>query len=158
MPERAGWPDATRRFIQARAARTASDTSNTRPSASQPSRRPTLMRKSRRGPLRAGHDDIVSGRRREGREMGTSGNIMLTSECCRQQSASSDANFLHPPAHNFLLAATDFLFDRWQHYHIPIVHLELSTSKSGPFCRHIAYLSGRRSNGVAEIMPRALNK
>ena len=37
-------------------------------------------------------------------------------------------------------------------------HLELSTSKSRPFCRHIAYLFARRSNGVAEIMPRALNK
>src|SRR3984885_10944829 len=33
-------------------------------------------------------------------------------------------------------------------------HLELSR----PFCRHIAYLSARRSNGVPEIMPRALNK
>jgi hypothetical protein len=32
--------------------------------------------------------------------MGTSATIMLTSECCRQQSASSDANFLHPPARN----------------------------------------------------------
>jgi hypothetical protein len=49
MPESAGLPDSTRRFIQARAVRTASDTSNTRPSASQPSRRPTLMR------LRYGH-------------------------------------------------------------------------------------------------------
>ena len=37
-------------------------------------------------------------------------------------------------------------------------HLELSTSKSRPFCRHIAYLFARRSNGVPEIMPRALNK
>ena len=45
--------------------------------------------------------------------------------------------------------ATDFLFDRPQHYHIP-VPLELSTSKRRSCCRHIAYLFERRSNGVPE--------
>src|ERR1700726_2501850 len=50
IPDSAGWPASTRRFIQARAVRTASKTSKTRPSASQPSRKPTRMRKSRRGP------------------------------------------------------------------------------------------------------------
>ena len=48
--EHARKPASTRRLIQARAVRTASETSNTRPFASQPSRKPTLIRKSRRGP------------------------------------------------------------------------------------------------------------
>jgi hypothetical protein len=71
--------------------------------------------------LRAGHDDMSSGRGGEGQEIGTSPIVMLTSECCRQQCASPDANFLRPPARSFLPAATDFLFDRWQHYHVLIV-------------------------------------
>ena len=30
---------------------------------------------------------------------------MLTSECCRQQYETSDVNFLHRPARNFLIEA-----------------------------------------------------
>jgi hypothetical protein len=64
IPDSAGWPASTRRFIQARAVRTASETSKTRPSASQPSRKPTLMRKSRRRPRARDNRIIFSLRRR----------------------------------------------------------------------------------------------
>ena len=50
-----------------RAVRTASDTSNTRPSASQPSRRPTLIAKVASRALRAGQTTYSSGRGGEGR-------------------------------------------------------------------------------------------
>src|SRR6476646_5757990 len=89
--------------------------------------------------------------------MGTSATIMRTSECCRQQSASSDANILHPPA-QFPPCGNGFPLRPVAALSHTNCHLELSTSKSGPFCRHIAYLSARRSNGVPERMPRALNK
>ena len=102
--------------------------------------------------LRAGHDDTVSGLRRGRPRDGDFGQQhahfrVLPPQARAQTQISYTSRAQFPPCGNG--------FPRRP---VTNCHLELSTSKSRPFCRHIAYLFARRSNGVPEIMPRALNK